>query len=40
MAPLIELPVINTVLFKSIAAPVSVTHNEMYNGTVIRNLNI
>ena len=38
MTPLIKLQEMNTVLFESIAAPVSVTHDEMYHGTVTHNL--
>ena len=36
MAPLIELPVISAVFFKSTAVPVFVTYNEMHHGAVTR----
>ena len=32
MAPLIEPPYLNTVIFNSAAVPVPITHKEMYIG--------
>ena len=34
ITPLIKLPVMSTVLFKSTAEPVSATHNEVYHNTI------